>query len=157
MEERLVDRPLLVAALNRCIEACIDAQRAYSAASATARDPSLKNVFLAHAGERERFAVDLQRAVSELGAYPENQGTLRGAARRRIVDLRRDLEPAHDDRRVVASLLREEHAALDAYDAALPEARAELLPPDVRVLVREQRSAIELAEGELTRAAARPT
>jgi uncharacterized protein (TIGR02284 family) len=145
------ERSVLVSALNRCIEACIDAQRAYGAAAAMARDAILKTVFQQHADERERFAVELQRAVSALGAYPENQGSLGGAARRRFMDIERDLEPAHDDRRVLADLLREERAALETYDAALPEARVELLAPDARVMLREQRAAMQLAQSDLAR------
>jgi uncharacterized protein (TIGR02284 family) len=143
------DHRLVVSALNRCIEACIDAQRAYGIAAATARDPGLKAYFQQRAAERERFAVELQRAVGELGAFPENQGSLRGAARRHLMDLARDLEPSHDDRRVLANLLHEERAALDAYDAALPESRVDLMSPDLRVTLREHRGAMELAHDQL--------
>ena len=47
----------LVASLNRCIETCIDAERAYSVAAAIARSPELKAWFQAKADERERFVI----------------------------------------------------------------------------------------------------
>lgn len=144
------DRRLLVAALNRCIEACIDAQRAYGSAAAMARDVALKDFFLSRASERARFTLELQRAVSALGAFPENRGTLRGAARRRLMDLARELEVYHDDHHVIAELLREEHAAIATYDAAVPEARVELMSPDLRVALREQRGAMQIALGQLS-------
>ena len=50
--------------------------------------------------------MDLQRAIASLGGFPENQGSARGAARRRWMDMARNLEPAHDDRHVVAELAR---------------------------------------------------
>ena len=144
------DARLLVASLNRCIEACIDAQRAYGNAAAMARDGHLKDFFHAREDERGRFVQDLQRAVIAFGAFPENRGTLRGAARRRLMDITRDLVPRHDDHRVMAELLREERAAIDAYEAAMPEARVELMSPDLRVALREQRGAMELAYDELS-------
>ena len=145
------DRKLLVAALNRCIEACVDAERAYGVAAATVRDAGLKLAFQQRAAERERFVIELQRAVVELGAFPENEGSLKGAARRRLMDFERNIEPVHEDHRVIADLVREERAGIDTYDAALPEARVDRLSPDARVMVREQRAAIELALDELTR------
>lgn len=147
-----LERERVIAWLNRCIEACVDAERAYGIAAATARDPSLKMLFQSRAEERGEFVIGLQHAVSQLGAFPENQGTARGALRRRWMDLERGLEPVHDDRHVIANVLREERAALAAYDATLPE--LEEMPLDVRVMLREQRSAMELAAGELTRRAA---
>jgi uncharacterized protein (TIGR02284 family) len=144
-----LERQRVVAWLNRCIEACVDAERAYGIAAATARDPNLKALFQSREGERAEFVMGLQRAVAELGAFPENQGTARGALRRRWMDLERGLEPVHDDRHVIASVLREERAAMAAYDATLPE--LEDMPLDVRVMLREQRSAMEIAAGELSR------
>ena len=52
---------------------------------------------------------------------------------------------------VIASVLREERAAIAVYDATLPEARVETMPIDVRVMLREQRSAMEIASDDLNR------
>jgi len=142
---------LLVASLNQCIEVCIDAERAYAIAAATARDASLKTFLRAQCNERADFVQRLQRAVVELGAYPENEGTTKGALRRRFMDIERGFEPWHDDRRVIADALREERAARDSYDRALPAARADEMPIDVRIMLREQRAAMELASDELGR------
>ncbi len=144
-----LERQRVVAWLNRCIEACVDAERAYGIAAATARDPNLKTLFQTREGERGDFVLGLQRAVAQLGAFPENQGTARGALRRRWMDLERGLEPVHDDRHVIANVLREERAAMAAYDATLPE--LEEMPLDVRVMLREQRDAMAIAAGELSR------
>ena len=146
-----IENKLLVAALNRCIEVCIDAERAYAIAAATARDASLKTFLRAQCNERADFVQRLQHAVSELGAFPENEGTTKGALRRRFMDIERGLEPWHDDRRVLADALREERASRDAYERALPAARADEMPIDVRIMLREQRASMELASDELAR------
>ncbi len=144
----------LVASLNRCIETCIDAERAYGVAAAIARGPELKAWFQSKADERERFVVELQRAVDDLGAFPENEGSLKGAARRHFMNLARAVEPTHDDHRVIADLLREERAALETYDEAVPEGGTDRMKPDLRVMIREQRAAIRLAQDELSRSTA---
>lgn len=152
-----IESKLVVSALNRCIEICIDAERAYAIAAATARDAALKTYLRAQCNERADFVQRLQRAVADLGAYPENEGTTKGALRRRFMDIERGLEPWHDDRRVIADALREERSARDAYERALPVARADEMPIDVRVMLREQRAAMERASDELAqRLAAAP-
>ena len=155
-----IENRLLVAALNRCIEACIDAERAYAIAGSTARHPLLKTFLRERSNERAEFVQRLQSVVARLGAYPENEGTAKGAFRRRFMDLERGIEPWHDDRRVIADVLREERAARDAYERALPAARADEMPLDVRIMLREQRGAMERASDELGRwlaAASSPT
>jgi uncharacterized protein (TIGR02284 family) len=144
-----LERRMVVASLNRCIEACVDTERAYGVAAATVRDPKLKVLFQSRADERSEFVMGLQRAISQLGGWPENQGTATGAIRRRLSDLEHGLEPSHRDRRVIGSVLREERAAIATYDAALPEARVEGMPIDIRVMLREQRSAMQLASDDL--------
>src|SRR5512144_833505 len=72
-----LERQRIVAWLNRCIEACVDSERAYGIAAATARDPNLKMLFQSRADERGEFVIGLQHAVTLLGAFPENQGTAR--------------------------------------------------------------------------------
>jgi uncharacterized protein (TIGR02284 family) len=145
-----IETKLLVATLNRCIEACVDAERAYGVAAATAREPSLKSFFRARFNERAEFVLELQRAAYDLGSWPENEGTTKGAMRRRWMDVTRGFEPLHDDHRVVASMIREEQAARDAYDT-IPAARADEMPLEIRVMLREQRGAMELASDELAR------
>ena len=144
-----IETKLVVTALNRCIEICIDAERAYAIAAATARDASLKTFLRAQCNERADFVQRLQRAVADLGAYPENEGTTKGALRRRFMDIERGLEPWHDDRRVITDALREERSARDAWESALPAARADEMPIDVRIMLREQRAAMERASDEL--------
>jgi uncharacterized protein (TIGR02284 family) len=146
----MTDTTLLITALNRCIEACVDAERAYGIAAAEVRDPSLKSQFQRRADERLAFVIALQDAVRRLGAFPTNQGTFRGAVRRRFMELEQGIEPRHDPHRVLADLLREEQATLDAYRLALPESRVEDMPEDVRVMVREQRGALEIGLAELS-------
>lgn len=141
----------IVMSLNQCIEACVDAQRAYAVACAEARAPGLKETFLHRSEERARFVEDLQESIVKLGAFPENQGTLGGALRRRWMDLEQDLEPVHDDRRVMRDVLREERASLAAYRKALSDALVEAMPLDVRVLLREQTAEMQGDLEELVR------
>jgi uncharacterized protein (TIGR02284 family) len=141
----------LIASLNRCIEVCMDSQRAYGVAAAMVRAPSLKALFQSRADERARFVLDLQVAVCKTGGFPVNQGSLKGAVRRRWMDIEQSIEPTHDDYRVMADLVREERTTLDGYNAAMPQTKTDELPEDVRVMVREHRGAFQLALADLSK------
>ena len=144
-------QPHIVLSLNKCIEACVDAQRTYGVAAVEARDPSLKTAFQHRADERARFVIALQAFVSKLGAFPENQGTLRGALRRRWMEIEQAVEPAHDDNRVLSDLLREERAALETYTHEVSDNLVDQLPEDARVMLREQRGAMQADFEDLAR------
>ncbi|HSO39402.1 MAG TPA: PA2169 family four-helix-bundle protein [Labilithrix sp.] len=123
----------LLSSINRCIEAAADAQKGYAVAAADVRDGALKTLFQLRSDERAAFVVALQRAVSELGGWPENQGTVEGALHRAWMEARLAVE-GRLDRTVLLECERGERAGLKVYEAALWLASSN---PDVPQRVRE--------------------
>lgn len=137
-----IRREKIITALNRCIETCTDAEKGYAIAAADVRDPTLKARFLAHVKERSDFVLDLQRAILELGAMPENEGTVRGALHRGFMTVKRVAE-GRDDRLIVEECVRGERAALRDYERALRHVFFRRLPPELRAMVESQYSTIK--------------
>ncbi len=137
-----------IAAINACIEACTDGQKAYAIAAANVRAPAIKTLYQSYSDQRAAFALALQDAVRKLGGFPENQGTVRGAARRRIMEMRRGVEFTHDDRVVIQECIRDEQASLRAYETAFRTAPREGLPGDVGQMLDAQYEAILTSIGE---------
>src|SRR5580693_9390054 len=103
-----VDTKRIGTVLNGCIEVCIDGQQMYAVAAGDVRDASLKEMLQRHSDQRADFVIRLQQALVKLGFTPENEGSLRGAARRHFTEARRALEPKHDDYTVLRSCVRDE-------------------------------------------------
>jgi uncharacterized protein (TIGR02284 family) len=139
-----VDTKRIGTVLNGCIEVCIDGQQMYAVAAGDVRDASLKEMLQRHSDQRADFVIRLQQALVKLGFTPENEGSLRGAARRHFTEARRALEPKHDDYTVLRSCVRDEEAALRQYTKAV-QAIHSSLPVDVRVLLDEQLGCIQSA------------
>jgi uncharacterized protein (TIGR02284 family) len=136
--------------LNACIEACIDGQKTYAIAAANVRDPAMKQMLQHHSDQRATFVVQLQNALRRLGVTPENEGTLRGAARQRLMEARHALEPNHNDYTVLRQCIRDQDVALRRYMAATRMPMANV-PVDVRVLLDEQLGSISLTLDETRR------
>lgn len=140
----------IVFALNMCIETCTDAERGYAAASADVRNIELKRLFHDRSRQRTEFAIALQAMIASLGAVPENQGTLKGAAHRAWIEVRRALDGKNDNL-IIEECMRGEAASLDAYKQAIKRAPLDDLPRSVRDLVSSQQKAIESAREDLER------
>jgi uncharacterized protein (TIGR02284 family) len=140
----------VVVVLNSCIEVCTDGQKGFAAAAANVRDPALKFLLQLYSDERAEFVLALQRAVLDLGAFPENEGTIRGVLHRGWVDAQLTLV-GRSDHSVLKECVRGESAALSVYESALSHGRAGSLPRRVRVLVQRQFLAVRDAHAELQR------
>ncbi len=140
----------IVFALNQCIETCTDAERGYATASADVRNIELKRLFHDRSRQRTEFAIALQAMIASLGASPENQGTLKGAAHRAWIEVRRALDGKNDNL-IVEECLRGEAASLDTYKQALKRAPLEDMPRSARDLVSSQVKAIESSRDDLER------
>lgn len=138
----------VIAAINRCIEACTDEQKAYAIAAANVRRPSIKTLYQSYSDQRASFTMALQEAIIKLGGSPENQGTLMGAARRRLMEARRGIELTHDDRTVILECVRDDQAALRTYEAAFRMAPRDALPTDVAQMLDAQYDAIQTSLSE---------
>jgi uncharacterized protein (TIGR02284 family) len=139
-----VDITRIATVLNNCIEVCIDGQKTYAIAAAAVRNPVLKEMLQQHSDQRASFVIRLQEAMGSLGLTPENEGSLRGSARRAFIEAIRALEPKHDDHAILRLCVRDEEAALRQYAAATRTIHRDL-PLDVRVLLDEQQACIQSA------------
>jgi uncharacterized protein (TIGR02284 family) len=142
--------PDVVFALNQCIETCTDAERGYAAACADVRDIELKRLFQDRSRQRTEFAIALQALIASLGSVPENQGTIKGAAHRAWIEVRRALDGGGDPV-IVDECIRGEKASLDRYQRALERAPLEEMPREARDLVKAQYAALENSLADLER------
>jgi uncharacterized protein (TIGR02284 family) len=136
--------------LNACIEVCIDGQKTYALAAADVRDPRLKEMLQWHSDQRARYVLQLQGVLQRMGLNPENEGTIRGEARRQWMETRHAVELVHNDYAVLRQCLHDEEAALKRFTAATHFA-ASTLPVDVRVMLDEQCASIALTLDETRR------
>lgn len=113
----------LVAALNRCIEACADGAKGYAIAERQARDFELKLACRRHSDERALFVRQLRQLVLDLGAEAAELGSTTATLHRGWLGARLALE-GHSDAVVLEECERGERSALRAYERA-----SELVPP----------------------------
>lgn len=137
-----------IKALNACIEISTDGEKGYASAAADVRDRVLKALFMQYSRQRAEFVIALQDSIRELGGFPENEGTLRGALHRGFLDARRALEGG-EDRLVVVECERGERAALAAYDRAFQEIPLGDHTPSALHLLVAQRATIKGAHDVL--------
>lgn len=144
-------RQALLAAFNTCIRAAMNAQKGYATASAAVREPELKTLLQLRSDERARYVIALQRAVSDLGAKPDNQGTVEGALHRAWIETRLAVE-GRNDLTVLAECERGERAGIGAYDSLVWLVASDAtLPESMRAMVSKQHDAVREALGDLAR------
>lgn len=140
--------PAIIAALNRCVEACIDGEKGYGVAAADVRDAELKTELIDRARARGEFAITLQRLIEKLGAFAENQGTSKGALHRGLLDARLALG-GRSDAVVLEECLRGDAAAIGVYEDAMKGVEEEGASEEVRGAVLSQLNAMRYAFVEL--------
>ena len=77
--------------LNSLIETVIDSADGYSQAAKEATGTRFADIFLRRGAERQELTVRLQNKVRELGATPEDDGTLLAGAHRMFLNLRNSM------------------------------------------------------------------
>jgi uncharacterized protein (TIGR02284 family) len=135
-------------ALNSCIEIDVDAEKGFALAAADVRDPALKKVLLARSGERADFVLELQAAIQNMGAQPENEGSVLGAAHRGWSAIRRALD-GRSDLAVLEECLNGEVLGIEAYDAAINRVPLEGLSPVVHDVIQRHFRAIRASIADL--------
>lgn len=144
------EKRALRSALNRCIEAATDAQKGYATAAADVRDPELKTLLQLRSDERAEFVIALQRAVTELGGWPENNGTVEGMLHRAWIEARLALE-GRSDATVLVEVERGERRCLATYDTLLWLAGTNpSLPYSLRALIAKQHAEVRASLRDIT-------
>lgn len=149
---RTTARRALLSALNRCIQAALDAQRGYARAAAKVADPELQTLFRLRSDERGEFAHELQAAASELGGSPGTRGSIEGALHRAWIETRLAIE-GRSDATVLIECERGERSCLAVYDLLLffaDSTKNGALLYAVRVMIAKQHSAIRASLADLS-------
>lgn len=132
----------MLAVLNRCIRACIDAEKGYAIAAADARDPVLRALFHVYERQRAEFVEALQSTIARHAGSSVNVGTTAGTVHRNWLDARLVLERRDDDI-ILDEVSRGEAAAARVYGTAV--ACANCMPAEVRAMLAWQEEAIRNA------------
>jgi uncharacterized protein (TIGR02284 family) len=130
----------IIAALNKLIEVCRDADAGFRAAADAVANQDLKGLFLCYAQQRARYVAELQDEVRRLGGEPEESGTLAGVLHRGWVGLKGVLTGGSECSMIV-ECERGEDFAQKAYEQVLRKS----LPDDVRTLVERQAAGVQEA------------
>lgn len=116
-ETQMGDRHEAIATLNHLIEVCEDAHVLYTSASEDTVNPSLRELFVWHSRQRDRFVTELQGLVRWLGGRPAERGSTTGTFLRKYLDVKAAL--AGTDRAVIDECERAESRLMKAYEGAL--------------------------------------
>src|SRR5262245_39190969 len=85
---RMGDRHQAITTLNDLIEVCEDAHKLYASASEDTANPHLRELFVWHSRQRDRFVTELQGLVRWLGGTPKERGSTKGALLRGYLDVK---------------------------------------------------------------------
>ncbi len=132
-------------ALHDLVATCNDAAEGFAKAAKGVHNTDLSDWLAAASADRERFASDLSRALTEMGEEPRVDLHEGGILHRGWVDLEQRLRStdrnlkSKDDSEIIRECIAGDSGSLNHYDHAL----AQDLSADVRSLIIEQRTAIE--------------
>jgi uncharacterized protein (TIGR02284 family) len=141
----MTDHKKTLKALHDLVATCNDASEGYGKAAKGAHDPDLSNWLAQASADREHFASDLNFAIEQLGDQPRVDLHEGGILHKGWVDLEQHLrsteEHPHskDDREIIRECIAGDSGSLPHYDHAL----AQELPPDLRLLIIEQRTTVD--------------
>ena len=93
--------------LNTLINTNKDSEKGYQEAAEETGNAEHKRMFSEYAGQRNRFAAELQGEVRKLGGDPEESGSAGGALHRVWIDVR-DAVTGKGDHAVIAECVRGE-------------------------------------------------
>ena len=125
------------ATLNHLIETCRDGERGFRYAANHVRDPTVKDLFLAVADEREQFAGELIPYAQRLGGHEEGEGSFAASLHRSWMGIR-DAISRHDQTAIISEAERGVRAAVNAYEDAING----MLPPEARDVIERQFEAV---------------
>jgi uncharacterized protein (TIGR02284 family) len=107
-------------AVNGLIKTTIDSVDGYRAAAEDADNTRYQAMFFKRADEREAVADRLQSYVRELGATPEDSGSMAASAHRAFMGLR-DAITGSDDTAIIEEVERGEDRIKDEFEKAMSD------------------------------------
>ena len=133
-----------VKTLNGLISAMLDSALGHEEAAKAAKNPAFKTLFDDRALARRQLATDLQAEVRHLGAKPEDDGTILGAAHRMFLNLKSTVTGS--DESVIAEVETGESHIMAKFDDALA---TEALPEPARAVVMRANAAVSADNDEM--------
>jgi len=125
-------------AISRVISICRDAEQGFRGAANAARDPEMRELFLAYSDQHGSFAATLQEAVKALGYDAESPAGLGGMIYAGWIELKA-LVTSHDRHGILVEAERGEDWILSAYRDAADKS----LPVGIRYLVDAQLAEVQ--------------
>ncbi len=119
---------------------CKDSEHGFRVAADQAGDAGLKATLLGYAGERARYAEELQERLALRGEHPARPGTIPAALHQGWAAIKSALKGG-DDAALLTECARGEVAAREAYEEALTRP----LSADARQLVGRQLRGVQEA------------
>ena len=130
--------------LNTLISTNKDSQKGFQEAAEEAESSEYKRLFNEYAGQRGRFASELQNEVRSLGGDPAEGGSAAAAAHRVWLDVRNAVT-GKGDHDIIAECERGEDVAVERYKNVLDET----LPVNVQEIVRRQYADVQAAHDRI--------
>jgi uncharacterized protein (TIGR02284 family) len=124
--------------LNDLISLCYDSAKGYRDAAETGKNKSLAALFVSRGHERDGIARELAAKVRELGATPNEHGTLAGAAHRVALDVMAMI--GENTKVAIDEVERGEDVIKDAFEKAM---RNTDISDSVRTLITRCYSSIK--------------
>ena len=126
--------------LNDLIQTLKDGEEGFRTSAESVKNVSIQAQFQAFAGQRARFASELQSEVARIGGKPETSGSASGALHRGWIELKSAIT-GKDDHAILAEAEKGEDAAVKNYREALSKD----LPGDIRSKIERQYQNIQEA------------
>lgn len=130
--------------LNNLIETLKDGEEGFRTAAEQVKDTSLRSQFQTWAGERARFASELQSEVTSIGGEPSTSGSTEGAIHRGWIGLKSAVT-GNDDHAVLVEAERGEDSALSNFREALTKD----FPGDIRRVIERQYREIQTTHNQV--------
>jgi uncharacterized protein (TIGR02284 family) len=135
-------RPIMsdnvISVLNDLIETSRDGEHGFRTAAEDTKDPELRTIFSARAGDCARAVADLRQVISRLGGEPQERGSIAGAVHRGWVNLK-SAATGRTDLAILEECERGEDVAKARYRKALEAP----LPDDIRTIVQKQYDGVQ--------------
>jgi uncharacterized protein (TIGR02284 family) len=133
------DREIITDTLNSLIEICYDSFQGYESAAEHAEETTYTDLFASYAKQRKSHIRALTEIVNRYDGEPEDSGQLLATFHRAWMDIKTAVTSG--DGAILAECVRGETQALEEYRTAMSKD----LPDDVRTVLREQLSEVQLA------------
>jgi uncharacterized protein (TIGR02284 family) len=133
LKREVMDNDDVIDTLSDLLETCRDGEYGFRECGEHAKAQDIKTLMLRHADECRSGAKELEGLIRQLGAEPDDGGSITGALHRGWVSARGTLT-GYSDERMLDECERGEDVALARYRKAMKE----VLPAPIRAVVERQ-------------------